>query len=115
MNVVGLWWHNRADIERAHHYGLSTFFRDSTISARRVKVRRIGEDVCIVHTRWKLTGQIDKAGEALEDRFSIMVFVAERSPEGWIIQTAQNTDIVPGMETNVVRDGAMEAVDYRSR
>ena len=115
VNVVGLWWHNRADIERAHHYGLSTFFRDSNILARRVKVRLIGDAVCILHTRWKLTGQIGKAGEALEDRFSIMVFVAERSPEGWIIQTAQNTDIIPGMETNAVREGAMEAVDYRSR
>ena len=114
VNVVGLWWHNRTDIERAHHYGLSTFFRDSSISARRVKVRLIGETVCIVHTRWKLTGQIGKAGEALDDRSSIMVFVAERSPEGWIIQAAQNTDIIPGMETMAVRDGTMGAVDYRT-
>ncbi|MFT6075789.1 MAG: hypothetical protein ACJAZ1_002719 [Yoonia sp.] len=59
--------------------------------------------------------QIGKAGEALEDRFSIMVFVAERSPEGSIVQTAQNTDIILGMETNAVRDGTMGPVDYRSR
>ena len=115
VNVVGLWWHNRTDIKRAHHYGLSTFFRDSNISARLVTVRLIGEAVCIVHARWKLTGQVGKVGEALEDRFSIMVFVAERSPEGWIVQTAQNTDIIPGMETNAVSDGAMGAVDYRSQ
>jgi hypothetical protein len=39
--------------------------------------------------------QIGKAGEALEDRFSIMVFVAERSPEGSIVQTsAQNAAFV---------------------
>lgn len=32
----------------------------------------------------------------------LSVFVAERSPEGWIIQTAQKTDISSGMETNAV-------------
>ena len=115
VNVVGLWWHSRADIDRAHHYGLSTFFRDSYISARHVTVRRVGDSVSIVHTRWKLTGQVGKGGETLEDRFAIMVFVAERSPEGWIIRAAQNTDIVPGMETNAVRDGNIGALDYRGK
>jgi uncharacterized protein (TIGR02246 family) len=115
VNVVGLWWHNRADIERAHHYGLTTFFRNSTISARRVKLRRIGEDVAIIHTRWKLVGQIDKAGEELEDRHAIMMFVAERSSTCWIVRAAQNTDIIPGMETNVVRNGEMAASDYRGK
>lgn len=113
VNVVGLWWHNRADIERAHHYGLTAFFRNSAISARHVKLRWVGEDVAIIHTRWKLTGQLDKAGEELEDRFTIMVFVAERSSTGWIVCAAQNTDIIPGMETNVIRNGEMAAADYR--
>ncbi|WP_349291205.1 SgcJ/EcaC family oxidoreductase [Loktanella sp. SALINAS62] len=115
VNVVGLWWHNRADIERAHHYGLTTFFRNSTISARRVKLRQMSEDIAIVHTRWKLSGQRDKADEALGDRLGIMIFVAERSSTGWIVCAAQNTDINPGMETNVFRNGKMSAVDYRDK
>ncbi len=115
VNVVGLWWHNRADIERAHDYGLSTFFRETKISARRVKVRRIGEDIAIIHTRWKLTGQIGKNGETLGDRFAIMVFVAERSEKGWYVLAAHNTDVVPGAETNAVKDGNFEALDYRSK
>ncbi len=45
VNAVGLWWHNRDDIERAQAYGLGTFFRASAILARRVKIRRVGEDV----------------------------------------------------------------------
>jgi len=44
----------------------------------------------------------------------LSVFVAERSPEGWIIQTAQKTDILPGMEANAVRVGTIGAVVYRS-
>lgn len=115
VNVVGLWWQNRDDIERAHAYGLSTFFRESMISARRVRVRRIGGDVAIVHTRWKLTGQIGKDGEMLDDRIAIMVFVAKLSDEGWTVLAAHNTDVVPGMETNAVTGETLTALDYRNR
>ncbi|WP_171181285.1 SgcJ/EcaC family oxidoreductase [Ruegeria sp. HKCCD8929] len=115
VNVVGLWWHNRDDIERAHAYGLSTFFRASMISARRVKVRWIGGDAAIVHTRWKLTGQIGKDGEMLDDRIAIMVFVAKLSDEGWTVLAAHNTDVVPGMETNAVTGETLTALDYRKR
>lgn len=49
VNVVGLWWENREDIRRAHDYGLRTFFRDSTASIRRTKVRELAEGLAVVH------------------------------------------------------------------
>ncbi|MCV6586056.1 MAG: SgcJ/EcaC family oxidoreductase [Marinibacterium sp.] len=113
VNVVGLWWDNRDDIERAHHYGLTTFFRQTEIAARRVKVRQVSDDLAIIHTRWKLEGQLDSEGRRLDTRFAIMVFVAQRRQNGWAVLAAQNTDIVPGAETNVVRDGKMTSMDYR--
>ena len=113
VNVVGLWWHNRADIERAHAYGLRRIFKDSYLSARRVEVRRIGDDVAVVHVRWKLAGQTGKNGEALEERFTVMVFVAERLGDRWMVVTAHNTDVIPGKETLAAQDGNIVAVDYR--
>lgn len=113
VNVVGLWWRDRASIERAHRYGLTTFFAQSTLSARRVTVRMVGEDVAIVHTRWKLTGQTDTLGAPAENRFSVMSFTAERGAAGWSVLSAQNTDVVPGMETFIAKDGALHAADYR--
>ncbi|MCT4557222.1 MAG: SgcJ/EcaC family oxidoreductase, partial [Pelagimonas sp.] len=113
VNVVGLWWRNRDDIERAHHYGLTTFFRQTEITARRVKVRQVSDDLAIIHTRWKLEGQLDLEGQSLDTRFAIMVFVAQRKQNGWAVLAAQNTDIVPDAETNVVKGGKMKSVDYR--
>lgn len=113
VNVVGLWWHNRADIQRAHHYGLTTFFRNSRIDARRVKVRQLGDSFATVHTRWKLTGQIDKQGAELGERFAVMLFVAERRADGWRVVAAHNTDVIPGMETNANQNGTMTSLDYR--
>lgn len=113
VNVVGLWWHNRADIERAHHYGLTTFFKNSEISARRVKVRRVSDTVAIVHTRWRLTGQIDQQDQPLDTRYAVMVFVAEQRGEGWKVLAAHNTDVIPGAETNGARGGTLTGLDYR--
>jgi uncharacterized protein (TIGR02246 family) len=113
VNVVGLWWHNRADIQRAHHYGLTTFFKDSQISARGVKVRRVSDTVAIVHTRWRLTGQIDPQGAPLDSRTAVMVFVAEKRAEGWKVLAAHNTDVIPGAETNGAREDTLTGLDYR--
>jgi uncharacterized protein (TIGR02246 family) len=113
VNVVGLWWHNRDDIESAHDYGLRTFFKASTLSARRVEIKNLGQDVAVVHVRWKLSGQAGKDGGTLEDRFTIMVFVAQQLENGWTVVAAHNTDIIPGKETLAARDGQLDAEDYR--
>src|SRR5690554_2284302 len=57
VNVVGLWWHDRSAIERAHAYGFERIFPDSTMGLIRTKVKYLGEDVAVVHARMRLTGQ----------------------------------------------------------
>lgn len=39
INVVGLWWHDRQAIFKAHDYGLKTIFNHSTLEVRQTKVR----------------------------------------------------------------------------
>lgn len=100
VNVVGIWWEDRAAIRKAHHYGLTTFFRTSRLSVGRTKVRRIGEDVAIVHARMILTGQLAPDGTEAGRRHTILTLVMARQPDdGWLCVSAQNTDIVPGRET----------------
>jgi uncharacterized protein (TIGR02246 family) len=113
VNVVGLWWHSRAQIERAHDYGLTTFFKDSTLSIGRTKVRLLGDDAATVHARMKLTGQLNRQGKILDGRSTVMVFVLQRGDSGWIVVAAHNTDVVPGKETLAAVDGDLKAVDYR--
>ncbi len=114
VNVVGLWWHNRTDIERSHDYGLKKIFKDSELTARGVKIRKLGETVAIIHVRWKLTGQTAKSDEKLDQRNTVMMFVAERRNNKWRVVSAQNTDVIPGKETITITDGKAAAVDYRS-
>ena len=57
VNVVGLWWHDREAIRRAHAYGLETLFPDSTLRVTRTKVKPLAPGVAVVHAGMRLEGQ----------------------------------------------------------
>ena len=125
VNVTGLWWHDRASILKAHRYGLSVIFDASELTLRRVTVKRLRDDVAVVHAQMRLTGQTSPPGDARggprpQPRTTVFSFVVHRigSDTGpgtrWSCASAQNTDVVPGMETHLAdADGTLRAVDYR--
>ena len=113
VNVVGIWWQDREAIRRAHDYGLTTFFRDSTLRVGRMKVRQLGPDVAVVHARMRLSGQYAPDGSVAGDRQNMLIFVCARDAEGWYAVAIQNTDIVPGVETQVAEGEWLTPRDYR--
>lgn len=115
VNVVGLWWHDREAVRRAHAYGLERIFSRSTLRVLSVRVRHLTDDVAVVHARMSLTGQTEVEGVADPGaRMNVFSFVVHRMPEGWSCASAHNTDVVPGAETNVVDEsGRLRAADYR--
>ncbi|HET7564819.1 MAG TPA: SgcJ/EcaC family oxidoreductase [Gemmatimonadaceae bacterium] len=115
VNVIGLWWHDREAIRKAHAYGLERIFNRSVLRAGAVRVKSLSEDVAVVHTRMHLEGQTSVEGIAQpQPRRTIFSFVVHRTADGWRCASAQNTDVVPGAETNVVDDeGRLRSVDYR--
>jgi len=115
VNVTGLWWHRREDIERAHDYGLRTIFNESTLTIIRTKTKYLADDIAVVHAKVKLTGQtptfdVPNPGA----RHTIFTFVVHKLSNGWSCAAAQNTDIVPAMETHIRNEqNQLYAVDYR--
>ena len=112
VNVTGLWWRKRDAISRAHDYALKSFFADTTLKPGAITTRLLGSDHAVVHCRFHLTGQIAPDGSPAEDRTTILIFVLEHTDEGWRAVAAQNTDVVPGAETQL-NTGSLRAVDYR--
>ncbi|WP_114965609.1 SgcJ/EcaC family oxidoreductase [Alkalilacustris brevis] len=100
VNVVGIWWHGRDRIEAAHHHGLTRYFAHSRLTPGRVEQRQLGPDAAVVRCRYRLSGQTTEAGDTAAPRSTMMIFVMQRSPEGWHCVAAQNTDIHPGAETH---------------
>ena len=115
VNVTGLWWHDRESIRRAHAYGLTVIFKDTTLRLRQTRTKWLSEDIAVVHARVALTGQTSVNDvEAPKPRQTLFSFVVHRGPDGWRCASAHNTDISPGMETNVIdADGRLRPVDYR--
>lgn len=114
VNVVGLWWHNKEDIFKAHDYGLKKLFNNSELSIRKIKTKYLSDDIAVVNARLHLEGQTQIKGEKPQARNTIFTFVVQKKKDYWICVSAHNTDIVPGKETNIVKaDNSIEAVDYR--
>ena len=115
VNVVGLWWHDRESIRKAHAYGLTRIFDRSTLQLGTVRVKRLADDVAVVHARMRLTGQTPIDGVKHPGaRTNVFSFVVRRTPDGWRCAAAHNTDVVPGAETNVIgEDGRLRPADYR--
>ncbi len=112
VNVVGLWWRRRDDIERAHAYGFARIFAGARMRLLETRVRPLG-DTAVVHARWELTGQRTPEGAPAGTRRGVLVMVARRTATGWQAVAAQNTDRIPGSETVLVREGRAAAATYR--
>ena len=115
VNVVGLWWHNREQIRKAHDYGLKVIFNNSKVKIQKVTVKELGENHALVHAKMMLTEQTPKTGVDVPSiRQNIFSFVAEKREDHWICVSAHNTDIIPGAETNIVdEEGKMKSISYR--
>jgi uncharacterized protein (TIGR02246 family) len=92
VNVVGLWWRSRAEIEAAHAATHATIFKDSRLEGDIAEVTSLGPGTAALHVTWTLTSQSTPA----EPRQGILLLILADTPDGWRIRIAQNTDIVPG-------------------
>lgn len=116
VNVIGLWWHTRNQIEKAHDYGLKVIFNTSEALLQKTKTTWLSSDIAVVHAKMMMRNQTAK-DEIINPaiRQTIFSFVVRRIDDHWMCRSAQNTDIVPGAETNIIsEDGSMKSVSYRS-
>jgi uncharacterized protein (TIGR02246 family) len=99
VNVVGMWWKNRDEIETAHRHSHATFLRDSVLAGAVETIKFLGADIATAHVVWELSGQIEPDGRVGKPRHGILLFVMRRDGGEWLIEAAQNTDIVTGALT----------------
>lgn len=119
VNVTGLWWSHKEQIRKAHAFGFTKIFGDSTMSVGHTEVRMLGEDHAVVHARVTVTGQTTPDGQTAGPRRTILSFVVTRFTDDqrtyWKAVSAHNTDVVPGgPETHVNSSGSQTAVRYRT-
>lgn len=114
VNVTGKWWDNKEEIFKAHDFGLKVIFKNSHLDVLKVKVKMLSDDTAVVHARIRVTGQTEKEVAEAGARETMFLFVAQKTGDQWLCVSAQNTDIVFGMQTHI-RDekGELKAVRYK--
>ncbi len=94
VNVVGMWWKNRQEIEKAHVYSHSTFLKNSRLTGNLAALKFLRPDLATAHVLWELAGQIEPDGTVGKPRQGILLLVCARDDASWVVHAAQNTDIV---------------------
>lgn len=112
VNVVGLWWHNREAIRQSHAFGFEKIFAGSTMRFNKPRIRMLSADAAVVHARWHVVGQRTPEGGLAGPREGIFVFVLNRVDGAWTVVTAQNTDVIRGVQTHVTTDSGRGTLYY---
>lgn len=106
VNVTGVWWKGRAEIELHHAYSHGTIgkseaaaldprllyygiFGHSTMVFASMTVRLARPDLAIAHVSWRLTGD----SRTTLARTGVLTFVLAPTNGRWLIVAAQNTEI----------------------
>jgi len=96
VNVLGMYWHGRAEIESHHATIHRTIFRNSKLRILDYSLRPIADEVVLGHIRWEMTGHEPLPGVTVpETRTGMATAVFVQRDGRWLISAFHNTDIVP--------------------
>ena len=96
VNVVGMHFRGRPQIEAVHIDLHRTIFKGSNLRAVSTTVRSVNDQVVLAHIAWEMTGAEGLPGwNVPEPRKGMMSLVLVRTGDRWLITAAQNTDAVP--------------------
>lgn len=96
VNVLGMHWKGRAQIEAAHVQVHRTIFRNSKLKTLNCSLRPLAPGVVLTHVRWEMTGHESPSGVLFaEVRRGVITGVFIEQDGRWPIAAFQNTDIVP--------------------
>jgi len=96
VNVVGMHWRGRQEIEVKHTVTHRTIFRNSNLQIVDQSVRFLSPSVAIAHVWTQLKGAESLPGRNVQDiRRTLLTCVLAKEADRWLITAAHNTDIVP--------------------
>jgi uncharacterized protein (TIGR02246 family) len=96
VTVGATWLQGRADFEKYHSRLLSGRFKASSVTLIKTEVRFLRPDIVLVHWSWTVEGDKNIDGTLRPRRYGMMLMVAEKRQESWLVVVAQNTNHMPG-------------------
>ena len=102
VNIVGMWWKNRDEVQNAHDAFHKTIFKDVPLSKIKTTIRFITGDVAIVHLEQHIGAYTTPSGHQFPeaDNHTTLVFV--KKDMKWLLTTGQNV-VIDAMAQKVTR------------
>ena len=92
VNVAGTHWKGREQIEAEHARLHAGQFRESVLGVDEVAVQFPTRDMALVHVLWNIRGDRNADDTARQPRGGVFSWVVLRTPQGWRIRSAHNTN-----------------------
>ncbi len=91
VNVAGLWWRGRDQIEAAHvRYHASTY-KGSILSIRMSTAKVLSPEMALVICQWDLVGQRGVGGAPCPTEAGVLSWMLTRNVDDWQISVSHNT------------------------
>lgn len=94
VNVVGMWWKNRREVQYAHQVFHEGMFRNVTLAKKSVHTRIITKDVIIAHLDQRIGAYNTPSGTHYPESDNITMLVYVKKGEKWLLTAAENVVVV---------------------
>jgi uncharacterized protein (TIGR02246 family) len=93
VNVLGMHWQGRKQIEDTHAEVHRTIFRNSSLKALDTSLRALAPGIVLAHINWEMTGHETPPGAPFQAvRRGVITAVFLQQQGRWLLRAAHNTD-----------------------
>lgn len=95
VNIVGMVWKNRNEVEYAHQFYHNNMFKHTTMTKKGVAVRLLNPSTALVHFRSYVSEFTTPSGQKMpgSDDIALLVFVKQNGK--WLLTAGENVVIDP--------------------
>jgi uncharacterized protein (TIGR02246 family) len=105
VNIVGMWWRGRAQVQQAHQQIFDTIFKGVAFTPGRATVRGIAPGVAVVNMYCHVGAfyppdGIDHGSNKEGDDDNLLTLVLVKKQGNWLLAAAQNTVVRASAQPN---------------
>lgn len=100
VNIVGMWWKGRPEVQSAHQAGFDYFFKTVPFTRKSLDIRFVTSDVAIAHLICHVGSLfppdgIDRVTNRTPETDNLLTLVYVKKHGTWLLTAGQNTFIDP--------------------
>jgi uncharacterized protein (TIGR02246 family) len=93
VNIVGMHWKGREEIQYAHQTYHDQFFKKTTMEKQSITIRFLNPDIAVVHLNWHIGAFDAPDGSIRGNNDDLATFIFIKTNSKWLLTAAENVEI----------------------